>query len=90
MRFYGRKINMSDELNRLQNEQKTKKKKEAQIAFLEIEKAMEKIKQDFPNEFNFWWDECIWVDGEFFASKDDIFQEVDIVKPTKKDIIKDE
>lgn len=56
-------------------DERRKKRKIAQIAFLEIEKAMEKIRQDFPNEFQFCWDECMWVDDEFFSSKDSIFQE---------------
>jgi hypothetical protein len=51
------------------------KRKIAQLAFTEIEKAMEKVQQDFPNEFGFCWDECIWVDNEFFASRDEIFTE---------------
>ena len=52
------------------------KREIAKIAFLEIEKAMDKIREDFPGiEFHFCWDECMHVDDEFFASRSQAFSE---------------
>lgn len=45
------------------------KMKVAKIAFQQIDKAMKDLEKLFPEiEFNFCWDECIWVDDEFFNS----------------------
>lgn len=39
------------------------------IAYIRIKNCFEQIINEFPNtEFDFCWDECMWVDEEFFAS----------------------
>jgi hypothetical protein len=42
----------------------------AKIAYKEVMKAMELIQRDSIYEINFCWDECIWVDDEFFNYSD--------------------
>lgn len=56
------------------DEQREQKRKIVKIAFQQIDQEIEDIKKLFPKiEFDFCWDECIWVDDEFFCSRDDAF-----------------
>lgn len=58
------------------DEKREQKRKVAKIAFQQIDQAMEDVKKLFPDiDFGFCWDECIWVDDEFFSSRDGVFGE---------------
>lgn len=47
---------------------KNKSKQIARIVFLEIEEVLANLQHRFPNhEINFCWDECLWVDDDFFS-----------------------
>ncbi len=42
----------------------------AKIAYKEIMKTFDDIEKSLNVEINFCWDECLWVNGEFFQYRD--------------------
>ena len=40
----------------------------AKLAYKEIKSAIDKFENDTNHQINLCWDECIWVNGDFFNS----------------------
>jgi len=42
----------------------------AKLAYQEIMSSINRIEKLYPEEIDFCWDRCVWVDDEFFHEKD--------------------